>query len=77
MKRLGLILTLLLTACESSRTINGKEVACYGLNGDPQPGYNYKYSTRNIVVSALTFQLLVPPIIVGLEELKCPVGETK
>lgn len=78
MKRIAILLSLLatltLTACESERTIDGKTVSCAGLNQEPTPGYQYKLSARNIIVGVLFAQLIAPPVIVALEEYKCPVA---
>jgi len=59
----------LLTACESQRP-NGR---CVGLNGDPEPGVKYEYSVRNVILGLVFVEMVVPPVIVVLKELKCPV----
>lgn len=48
---------------------------CLGLNGEKDPGLKYTYSTRNIVIGAVTFQSVVLPIYVALERLQCPTAK--
>lgn len=67
------LLALALTACESSRTIRGKDVSCAGLSQDRVPGYTYKPSIRNIALGVFFFQSIVPPLVVALNEYECPV----
>lgn len=57
--------------CESSTQYG----SCVGLNDAKDPTLVYKYSTRNIILGVVFFQLVAPPIIVGLNELECPVGK--
>jgi hypothetical protein len=71
MKKSLLIITLLaLTSCTSKNEYG----ECVGLNGGEQPGLNYKYSAWNIGVGLFFSGLLVPPIVVALDGLKCPSG---
>ena len=72
MKRLLLILSMLFifTACESST----KYGECVGLNDDKDPHLKYKYSVRNIVLSAIFFETVFTPAVVLLTELECPVA---
>lgn len=69
-KLLGIILLATLAACESERP----EGKCIGLNGKPKPGVEYEYSTGNIIVGVVFMEMIAPPIIVLLDELKCPVS---
>lgn len=74
MKRTLLLLPILaiLTACESSR----HGVKCIGLNGTPKPGIEYEYSANNIIVGIVFVEMIAPPVIVVLDELRCPVSTT-
>ena len=47
---------------------------CVGLNGKKDPSLLYEYSARNIAVGVFFFSLIAPPVIVGLNELECPVS---
>ncbi len=67
------ILALALTvfsACTSS-TPHGE---CIGLNGPEDPKLQYRYSGWNIAMGVIFFELIAPPIVVALDQLKCPVG---
>lgn len=85
MKRLALLLaaTLAISACESSRTIAtkanpaGEEIRCVGVTGKgKRAGIEYDYSTRNIIVGVVFFEIIAPPLIVLLKEFECPVADT-
>lgn len=70
MKYLRLLpLLCLVTACESQR----HGIRCIGLNGKERPGVEYEYSASNIVIGIVTIEMIAPPVIVVLNELKCPV----
>lgn len=73
MKKLLLTLVLLmcLTGCASS-TQYGE---CVGINDEKQPNLIYKYSVRNIVISAIFIETLFVPLVTVLTQLECPVGE--
>lgn len=60
-----------LTACTSS-TQYGE---CVGVMDEKLPNLEYRVSTRNVVLGLLGAQLLlIPPAIVVLDELSCPIG---
>jgi PBP1b-binding outer membrane lipoprotein LpoB len=73
MKKLitALLLALLLSGCESSTDLG----ACIGINDSENPKLVYKYSVQNIVVGALLVETIFVPIIVVLNEIKCPVDK--
>ncbi len=73
-KILLLALILGLTGCESTRVVDDKKVNCVGLDDDEKrlPGYNYEISTRNVIISAIAVEFLVPPIYTALEYTYCP-----
>ena len=71
MRYLIVLLMLTLASCSSSNDL-GK---CVGLNGHEDPKLNYEYSAWNIGVGIVFSELIVPPIIVALDELKCPVSK--
>lgn len=68
-----ILLCLALAGCESHRAAG----CCIGLNGDSVPGVKYEYSARNIIIGVAGIELIVPPVIVVLKELKCPVSTIK
>lgn len=69
MTRVLALLMLALVGCTKS-TEYGK---CIGLNGTEDPKLVYHYSAWNIGMGVIFFTLVVPPIVVVLDELKCPV----
>ena len=78
MKRLFVLLPMvLLMACESERTIEGESdpVQCYGFNSMDTKDSTvvYKLSARNLVVGIFFSGLIVPPVVVALDEVWCPV----
>jgi hypothetical protein len=70
MKYLVSILMLALVGCTSA-TPHGK---CIGINDKEDPKLEYKYSGWNIGVGIVFAEMIIPPIVVILDELKCPVG---
>lgn len=74
MKKIGLVLAGLalvaLAGCES-RTDYG---SCVGIGQHQNPKLDYQLSVRNLIIGIITFELIVPPIIVVSEEMVCPVG---
>lgn len=69
-KPIVLFVALMMSACTTT-TPHGE---CIGLNGDENPMLKYKYSAWNIGVGILFSSLIIPPIVVALDGLKCPVG---
>lgn len=68
---LAIFVAFLLTGCTSSNQY-GK---CVGLNGNEDPALKYEYSAKNIALGAIFFYMIAPPIVVALNEMKCPVGK--
>lgn len=66
-----LIALLIFASGCSSRTDYGK---CIGLNGKEDPKLQYNYSAWNIGMGLFFSGLILPPLFVALDELKCPVG---
>lgn len=65
----ALVLPLLLAGCVSETPL-GK---CVGLNGGERLDRRYEYSARNVVLGVVFAEVIAPPVIVALNELKCPV----
>lgn len=65
---MGLI--LLLAGCQS-RTDLGP---CVGVNDPKDPALVYRVSTRNVIVGVIFIEVIVPPIVVALDELYCPIS---
>lgn len=63
------------TGCESHREIQGHHVSCLGLDdlNRRDPAYDYELSTLNVIMGILFVEMLIPPIIVALDETYCPV----
>lgn len=70
MKYLMLLCLIALTSC-TSKTEFGP---CIGLADDKDPKLNYRVSTGNLVVAVIFSELIVPPVVVALNELYCPIG---
>ena len=79
MKRFGMFMGLfalfaiILLSCVSctSETPYGK---CIGAFDDPQPQLRYKASVKNIVFAIIFGETIVVPVVVILDETRCPVG---
>lgn len=71
MKLFTLSLLFSLSACTSST----KYGRCVGLNQAENPIYKYEYNGWNIGLAIVFAELVAPPIIVVLNESKCPVGK--
>lgn len=66
-----LILCVIFTSCESKT----KYGDCIGIAEKEDPVLNYDYSIQNIVVGAILVEMIFPPIIVVVKEIKCPVSK--
>lgn len=64
-------LMVMLTAC-TAETQYGE---CIGVVTDPEPGLVYEYDVGNIVVAVILSETIIVPLIVVLDELKCPVAK--
>lgn len=78
-KLLFVIPMILLSACKSEVTLPNETepVQCVGFNtseAERDSTLVYKISARNVVVGILFAELIVPPVIVALDELWCPVA---
>ena len=71
MKYLCIVALLLSTAC-TSKTEFGD---CIGINGGENPALEYKYSKWNIAMAFVISSMILPPIFVVVDEVKCPVGK--
>lgn len=69
MKKLATALLLLMSAC-TSKTKFG---SCVGIDDTEDAKYVYQYSKKNIVLGIVFFEMVLPPLFVVLDELKCPV----
>lgn len=69
MRYAALVLALLSLAGCASRTAYGP---CIGINGEEDPSLVYKYSAWNIGVGIVFFEMILPPIVVAFDALKCP-----
>lgn len=68
----ALLATLALaTASCTSETDFGP---CIGAFDEKDPGLIYKMSGWNIAMGIIFFELIVPPIIVVVDETLCPIG---
>ena len=67
------MLAVMLSACTEA-TEYGE---CIGLNSAMEdPELIYEYNAWNIGVGIIFAELIIPPIVVVLDQLKCPVGTT-
>lgn len=65
-----LLLMTLVTGCSSSN----KYGKCVGLNGKEDPKLQYEYNAWNMALGFIFLETLVVPLVVVLDDLKCPVG---
>jgi len=71
MKKLAIILLMLsMSACTTKNQYGN----CIGLNGNEDPKLQYNYNAWNIGIGIFFSSLILPPIFVVLDDLKCPVG---
>lgn len=68
------IVCSLLSGCVSETYVPEvqKNVPCIGALDEPDPRFKYRVSTWNVVIAVVFFEILVPPIIVILNEARCP-----
>jgi hypothetical protein len=67
------LMAALMSACVSE-TEYGK---CIGAFDEPKPGLVYKLSVRNLVIGIIFIEMIVPPIVVVADEMRCPVGRSE
>lgn len=72
MRNLLLILAMLALAGCTSRTPHGE---CIGAFDEKDPKKIYKISGWNIAMGIVFFEMIVPPIVVIVDETFCPVGD--
>ena len=70
-KLLICLIMLSLVGC-TSKNEHGE---CIGAFEDGKPEVQYKVSTWNVVLAALFIETIFVPVIVVLNQTKCPVGE--
>jgi len=63
-------LIVLLSGC-TERTEFG---SCIGLADEKDPKLVYKLDATNLVVGLVFIELIVPPVVVAVDETFCPVG---
>ena len=63
--------TMILTGCTSSNQFG----PCIGAFDEEDPALRYKMETSNFVIGIVFFELIAPPIVVLLDEAKCPIGK--
>jgi hypothetical protein len=64
------VLLLAAAGCDKATPLG----PCVGLNGVERPELRYEYSAKNIILGIVFFEVVAPPVIVVLNELKCPVS---
>ena len=73
----ALFLTFALVGgCTSEVSIDGQKVPCIGAWDDEDPNYVYKAKGMNIAMAIIFFKLIVPPVVVLVDETLCPVRKT-
>jgi hypothetical protein len=73
MKRivLAVMLAAVLAGC-TSRTEFGP---CVGIGDDKDPKLTYKLSAWNLALAIVFIGVVIPPILVAVDETFCPVGK--
>lgn len=72
---LAAALLTMMQACTSSVPINGREVPCIGAFEEPDPRYVYKANVKNIVLAIIFVEMVIPTVVIILDETRCPVSE--
>lgn len=72
MKRLIVIALLPLFVSCTSETQYGK---CIGIFDDKDPTKIYRPNTKNVIIGVIFFELVIPPIVVALDQALCPIGD--
>ena len=69
-------LLLLLTACETRRTVEGRVgyVTCIGVDDEKDPTLKYEVSTLNVILGIVFIETIIVPVIVIFDQTYCPVG---
>lgn len=73
-RRIALAASIAAAGCTSSVEIDGTTVPCIGAFDDPDPNYRYEAATVNIIMAVVFFETIVVPIVVLLDETRCPVA---
>jgi hypothetical protein len=77
MKSIKLLALLLAVSTMSTAcTFENEHGKCIGvIDAQPEPGVQYEYDMSNLIVSAIFFEMIFPPIVWGLAAAKCPVSK--
>jgi hypothetical protein len=71
MKTLSIsILIILLTGCTSKTQLG----PCVGIGEQQNPKLVYKLDAMNLIMGLIFIEMIVPPVIVAVDETFCPVG---
>lgn len=68
---LVLLAVIALTGCTTSTAFG----PCIGVNERERPNLDYNYSGLNIGLAVAFSETVVVPLVVVLDDIKCPVGE--
>jgi hypothetical protein len=71
MKLLASLLVMIALCGCVSKTEFGE---CIGITDDKNPQLVYKVSARNVVIGIIFFEVIVPPVVVLVDETYCPVA---
>jgi len=69
------ILTIFSLGCNTTKTINEKKVACYGLANQEQHNKNYSYAVEEWNLLGAILFVPVGTVFIPLTTLMCPVAE--
>jgi hypothetical protein len=75
MKKIMVLSAMLATILMSSCTSSTPYGECVGLLEQPRPELVYEVDTGNIVLAVIFGETIIVPVIVALEEYKCPVDK--
>lgn len=65
------------SSCTESRTINGRDVSCVGIDDDRDPRYTYKVSWWNAAMAIVFIETIIVPIVILGDSINCPVAEVE
>lgn len=66
------MMLVLSTGCTTEVQIGQDTAQCIGVDDKEDPRYEYEWDTLNIIGAVVFFEILIPPIYVLLECVKCP-----
>lgn len=72
---LAILATALLAGCvDEVKLSDGKTYPCVGAFEKKNPKLDYNLSAQNLIVGLIFFEIVVPPVVVLVDQTFCPVS---